>query len=170
MPKQYTRNSKDTVNVLFCGIGGQGVLTASEILSDAALLEGYHVKKSEVHGMAQRGGSVESHVRFGRQVFSPLIPYGQADFLVSFFKEEHDRMTGFLTNKGIDLIKGLSIALDSVVDKRYVNIFILGLLSRYLILKEDNWIRAIERAVSSKYSEENKKIFIKARSDEYDLG
>lgn len=58
-----------TINILFCGIGGQGVLTASEICGQAAMFEGYHVKKSEVHGMAQRGGSVESHLRLEKKFF-----------------------------------------------------------------------------------------------------
>jgi indolepyruvate ferredoxin oxidoreductase beta subunit len=66
------------------GVGGQGVLLASEVLAETAALAGLAVKKSEVHGMAQRGGSVVSHLRFGPEVFSPLIPAGEADFLVSF--------------------------------------------------------------------------------------
>jgi indolepyruvate ferredoxin oxidoreductase, beta subunit len=68
------KKQKLTVNVLFCGVGGQGVLKSAEVLGWAALLEGHHAKKSEIHGMAQRGGSVESHLRFGKEVYSPLIP------------------------------------------------------------------------------------------------
>lgn len=75
-------------NVLVVGVGGQGVLLASEVLAEVALLSGLDVKKSEVHGMAQRGGSVVSHVRFGKKVHSPLIERGEADFLVSFEKLE----------------------------------------------------------------------------------
>ena len=84
---------KKTYNILFCGIGGQGVLKASEVCGLAAIYDGYNAKKSEVHGMSQRGGSVESHLRFGSEVYSPLIPEGSADFLVSFFKDEHDCAT-----------------------------------------------------------------------------
>ena len=84
---------RKTYNVLFCGTGGQGVLKAAEVLGVAAMLQGYKVKKSEVHGMAQRGGSVESHLIFGPAVYSPLIIPGQADFLVCFMKA---REKGFL--------------------------------------------------------------------------
>jgi len=73
-----------TVNVLLVGVGGQGTILASELLSRVLLEDGYDVKKSEVHGMAQRGGRVVSHVRFGRQVHSPLIVPGEADILVGF--------------------------------------------------------------------------------------
>ena len=71
-----------TTNILFYGIGGQGVLSAAEVCALAALNDGYHVKKSEVKGMAQRGGSVESYVRFGEHVISPLPEQGQVDILV----------------------------------------------------------------------------------------
>ncbi|WP_457573358.1 indolepyruvate oxidoreductase subunit beta [Desulfolithobacter sp.] len=71
-------------NILFCGVGGQGILLASEIAAYAQLAAGFDVKKSEVHGMAQRGGSVEAHLRYGERVYSPLIESGKADILVSF--------------------------------------------------------------------------------------
>ncbi len=74
----------DVCNILLAGVGGQGTLLASELLSEALLLAGYDVKKSEIHGMSQRGGSVTSHVRFGRKVLSPLIHAGQADILFGF--------------------------------------------------------------------------------------
>lgn len=70
-----------TTNVLMAGVGGQGVLLASEILALAALAEGLEAKQSEVHGVAQRGGSVVSHVRFGSKVHSPLIRCGEVDVL-----------------------------------------------------------------------------------------
>jgi indolepyruvate ferredoxin oxidoreductase beta subunit len=71
-------------NILLAGVGGQGILLASEILSSVLLRAGFDVKQSEVHGMAQRGGSVVSHVRFGNKVYSPLIEPGTADITVSF--------------------------------------------------------------------------------------
>ena len=71
-------------SILIAGVGGQGVLLASEVLAEAAAIADHDVKKSEVHGMAQRGGSVVSHLRFGAEVHSPLIPLGGADLLVSF--------------------------------------------------------------------------------------
>jgi len=73
-------------NILLVGVGGQGIITASNVISEACLISGFHVKKSEVHGMSQRGGSVESHVRYSpdEPVRSPLIPGGEADVLLAF--------------------------------------------------------------------------------------
>ncbi len=71
-------------NILLVGVGGQGILLASEILSEAFMLAGFEVKKSEIHGMSQRGGSVVSHVRFGSQVLSPVVPEGEGDLLFGF--------------------------------------------------------------------------------------
>ena len=71
-------------NILLVGVGGQGILLASEVMSEVFRRSGYDVKKSEVHGMAQRGGIVSSHVRFGDRVFSPMIEEGDADIMLSF--------------------------------------------------------------------------------------
>lgn len=76
--------SNTTTNIRLAGVGGQGILVASEVLSDALLEAGYDVKKSEVHGMAQRGGTVNSDVRFGQKVYSPIIPEGMVDILLAF--------------------------------------------------------------------------------------
>jgi indolepyruvate ferredoxin oxidoreductase beta subunit len=76
--------SKPMTNILLGGVGGQGILLASEILAETFMLAGFDVKKSEIHGMSQRGGSVTSHVRFGSKVYSPLIPEGEADILFGF--------------------------------------------------------------------------------------
>ena len=151
-------------NVLFCGIGGQGVLTASEVCGWAAIYEGFSAKKSEVHGMAQRGGSVESHLRFGAEVFSPLIPEGEVEYLVSFYKDEHDRMVHLLKKDSVDLIKYLEKAENEIKDKRLVNTYILGVLSRHLPISEESWIKAIN-TVFSRLLDENKEIFLKGRSE-----
>jgi indolepyruvate ferredoxin oxidoreductase beta subunit len=71
-------------NILLVGVGGQGTLLASEILSEVFMHAGYDVKKSEIHGMSQRGGSVVSHVRYGSKVFSPVVPEGEGDILFGF--------------------------------------------------------------------------------------
>jgi indolepyruvate ferredoxin oxidoreductase beta subunit len=97
-------------NILIAGVGGQGVLLVSEIFSEACLRSGYDVKKSEVHGMAQRGGSVTSHVRFGEQVHSPLIEKGQADVLVSFEELEALRWIAFLKPGGAVVVNAQRIA------------------------------------------------------------
>ena len=154
-----------TINILFCGTGGQGVLTAAEVCGIAALFEGYHVKKSEVHGMAQRGGSVESHLRFGKEVFSPLIPQGKADYLVCFDQTEGARLKNFLSPKGINLIEYLGKAQASLEDKRYVNTYLLGVLSKYLPIKEENWLKALEQIFLAKNLAENKRIFLLGKSE-----
>jgi len=78
--------SSSTRNILLTGVGGQGIVTASQALAEACVRSGFQVKKSEIHGMSQRGGSVESHVRFctDGEVYSPTIPEGEADALISF--------------------------------------------------------------------------------------
>jgi indolepyruvate ferredoxin oxidoreductase beta subunit len=98
-----------TINIILAGVGGQGVLTASEVLARAALHEGLECKKSEVHGMAQRGGSVISHVRIGEIVYSPVIPEGGADFLVAFEKLEGLRFAHCLRPGGIVIINQLEL-------------------------------------------------------------
>jgi indolepyruvate ferredoxin oxidoreductase, beta subunit len=156
-------------NILFCGTGGQGVLAAAEICSLAAVYSGWHVKKSEVHGMAQRGGSVESHVRFGQTVSSALIPYGAADILVPFHIDEHNRLKDFLKPGGRDLIGDLIKALAELQDRRYVNIYLLGALSRHLDLDKSVWLRAIDEVLANKNIKQNKEVFFKARGEAYDL-
>jgi len=92
--------NRSVTNILIVGVGGQGVLLASELMCDVAVLEGLDVKKSEVHGMAQRGGVVSSHVRFGDQVHSPLIPSGEADLMLSFEQAEAKRWIHFIKPEG----------------------------------------------------------------------
>lgn len=82
--------------MVIAGVGGQGVLTASDVLAMAALLDGRDVKKSELHGMAQRGGSVVSHVRFGPEVHSPVIPSGEVGYMAAFERLEALRYSGLL--------------------------------------------------------------------------
>ena len=87
-------------NILISGVGGQGVLLTSKIIAEAALLQGLDVKQSEVHGMAQRGGSVLSQVRFGDRVFSPIVSEGEADLLIGFEPLETARYLHFLRENG----------------------------------------------------------------------
>jgi indolepyruvate ferredoxin oxidoreductase beta subunit len=84
-----------TYNILMCGVGGQGIITTSNMLSQAAMNAGFDVKKSEIHGMSQRGGSVFSHVRFGKKIHSPVISHGQADVLISLEEMETLRWVDF---------------------------------------------------------------------------
>ncbi len=83
-----------TRKFLLTGVGGQGTILASNVLAELGIALGYDAKKAEVHGMSQRGGSVISHVSWGEQVFSPVIPEGEADILISFEKLEAIRFVG----------------------------------------------------------------------------
>ncbi|NLP05389.1 indolepyruvate oxidoreductase subunit beta [Candidatus Fermentibacteria bacterium] len=101
--------SDEARNILLCGTGGQGILFASEVICGAALLAGFDVKKSEVHGMAQRGGSVSSHVRYGRKVWSPMIEAGRAHLVLALEKLEALRWAHFLRGDGMLLACDLEI-------------------------------------------------------------
>mgnify|MGYP000939588473 FL=1 len=96
-------------NIIFCGVGGQGVILASKVLMETALRAGYDVKESEVHGMAQRGGSVECCVRFGTKIYSPLIAKGKADFVISLELLESLRKIEFLSDEGSMIVNDLKI-------------------------------------------------------------
>jgi indolepyruvate ferredoxin oxidoreductase beta subunit len=87
-------------NILLAGVGGQGIILASKILATGLIQAGYDVKMSEVHGMAQRGGSVTTQVRYGEKVYSPIIGKGQADVLVSFETMETGKWLEFLKPEG----------------------------------------------------------------------
>jgi len=95
-------------NTVILGTGGQGLITVLQIIAEAALSEGYDIKSSELHGLSQRGGSVEVHIRFGKKIYSPLIPQGKADLILSFETQEAlrgvyfaNKNTSFLVNKFI---------------------------------------------------------------------
>jgi len=105
-------------NVFLAGVGGQGTLLASEVLGEAFLVGGYDVKKSEVHGMAQRGGAVTTHLRYGPKVFSPLIEAGSADLLVAFEKMEALRFAHFLKPAGAAVVNAQEIMPPSVANGR----------------------------------------------------
>ncbi|MHB8122101.1 MAG: indolepyruvate oxidoreductase subunit beta [Desulfuromonadaceae bacterium] len=107
--------SNQITNVLLVGVGGQGILLASEILSEAAMLAGFDVKKSEIHGMSQRGGSVVSHVRYGLEVFSPIVPEGEGDILFGFELMETVRSLPLLKPGGTVVANVLQISPPSVL-------------------------------------------------------
>jgi len=150
-------------SITFGGIGGQGILKASEICGWAALYAGYHVKKSEVHGMAQRGGSVESHLRFGKKVYSPLIPAGEADFLVCFHHDEHPRLKTFLKKDGDDLTRYLDKVQAAIDNPRCLNTALVGVLAARLPIKEECCMKAIETVFKDKVVAPNKTIFLEGR-------
>jgi len=137
-----------TNNILVVGVGGQGTLITSRILGNLALEMGYDVKLSEVHGMAQRGGSVVTHIRFGEKVYSPLVEVGQADIIVSFEKLEALRWLHYLKKDGIMLVNtqeidpmpviiGASSYPEDVIEqlkKDCKNVYAIDALSRAKVL------------------------------------
>jgi indolepyruvate ferredoxin oxidoreductase, beta subunit len=107
-------NNGETRNVFLSGVGGQGTILASNILGQALLDAGYDVKKAEVHGMAQRGGDVTTHFRYGKKVHSPLIKQGEVDFLVSFELLEALRYINWVKPEGKVILNTQKILPPSV--------------------------------------------------------
>jgi indolepyruvate ferredoxin oxidoreductase beta subunit len=103
------------MDIVLCGVGGQGVLLASEVLAQAALRGGFDVKKSEVHGMAQRGGSVVSHVRYAEKVRSPLIAEGTADVVLALEQLEALRYAHMVSPDGWVVVNELQLAPSGVL-------------------------------------------------------
>jgi len=98
------RKKAEQFNMMIVGTGGQGLITLLQIISEAAVLEGYDIKTSELHGLSQRGGSVEVHIRFGKKIFSPMVAQGKADLVLAL--EEQEALNGlyFSNPKTIFLI------------------------------------------------------------------
>ncbi len=96
--------SSQTTNIVLCGVGGQGILLASEIIARAAMAAGFDVKTNEVHGMAQRGGSVVAQVRYGAEVHSPLVEQGTAHVVASLERIEALRYVDYLTTGGLAVV------------------------------------------------------------------
>lgn len=97
-------NSEQTTSVVLVGVGGQGILLASEIVSQAAMKAGFDVKTNEVHGMAQRGGSVVAQIRYGKEVFSPLVEKGTAKVLGALERIEALRYADYLADDGLVVV------------------------------------------------------------------
>ncbi len=96
-------------NILVGGVGGQGVILASDVMADTFLKAGFDVKKSEVHGMAQRGGSVSSHVRFGEKVYSPIIKMGEVDYLCMMERMETLRWLNYCNKSTVILMDDVEV-------------------------------------------------------------
>jgi indolepyruvate ferredoxin oxidoreductase, beta subunit len=142
------------LNITLVGVGGQGTLLASEVLCQVALASGRDVKKSEVHGMAQRGGSVVSQVRIGEKVHSPLIALGETDILIAFEKLEALRHAHFLAPDGIAMVNDQEIRpvtvssgqaqwpddLDGMLRSTFPKLKLIGALS---IARELGNVRAV---------------------------
>jgi len=166
--------SSNVTNVVIAGLGGQGVIRAANILAEAAFLTGHDVKQSEIHGMSQRGGSVTSDVRFGLEVLSPMVPTGEADFLMVLHPSQVEnnlyllREGGVLISTRMILEEGKELdALDAdetPLNSRNFNVGLLGILARYLRFPEDAWTAAIRKHLPEKVHEQNLKAFAYGRS------
>jgi indolepyruvate ferredoxin oxidoreductase beta subunit len=150
-------SSKPT-NVVVAGLGGQGVIKASDILADVAFSAGLDVKKSELHGMSQRGGSVSSDVRFGEQVFSPMVPEGEADFLIVIAPDQIAVNRAQLGQRGV-LIEPSLIDESTLPNKKSINVALLGILSRYLQFPVEAWTAALKRNLPERLHDANLQAF-----------
>lgn len=146
------------INIVVAGIGGQGVLKASDILSDAVFRAGSDVKKSEIHGMSQRGGSVSSDVRFGPEVFSPMVPPGCADFLVVLEATQIEPNRHRLRPDGL-LIEASLLANVVISNRKSLNVALLGILSAHLDIDISFWHEAIRANLPEALHEVNLKSF-----------
>jgi len=180
---------KPVYNILMVGVGGQGIILASDILTRAAMYAGYDAKKSEIHGMSQRGGSVFSHIRFGQKVHSPIISRGEADILFSLEEMETLRWLNYAHSESlvITLLTRINPAgveqypggiQEELADRcinlkfidpqqlqgkiesnKFLNVALLGVLSGSVELPEESWKRAIEEEVPKGSFEGNWKAF-----------
>jgi indolepyruvate ferredoxin oxidoreductase beta subunit len=153
--------SKPT-NVVIAGLGGQGVIKASDILAEVAFAAGLDVKKSELHGMSQRGGSVSSDVRFGDEVFCPMVPTGEADFLVVIAPDQIPVNQAALASGGV-LVEPSQIDETKLGNKKSINVALLGRLSRHLPFPVEAWHAAIQRNLPEKLHAVNLQSFALGR-------
>ena len=180
-------------NLFMAGVGGQGIILASDIITRAAMNANFDVKKSEIHGMSQRGGSVFSHIRFGNRVFSPVIPEGMADIFVSLEQMETLRWLHLVNSNTLLIVyntkilpaevkeypqgieeelkkkfKNLKIIdpeelIKKVGAQKFVNVALVGIISKYLSFDLKDWELAIEKEVPEGTFENNKNVFLIGR-------
>ena len=161
---------KPVTNVIIAGVGGQGVVKASDILTEAVFRAGFDVKKSEIHGMSQRGGSVASDIRFGEQVLSPMVPPGEADFILVMSEDEAQAVESQLKEGGTLLTpESLPGYIDEDADEdedeetrlrlRCMNVALLGGLSTLLDIPDSCWREALCANLPKRAWEFNDKVF-----------
>lgn len=136
----------ETKNIMIVGVGGQGTLLTSRILGGITVEAGYDVKLSEVHGMAQRGGSVVTYVRYGEKVAEPIVEEGQADVLIAFERLEALRYAHFLKKDGVIIVNDQRIDPMSVVTgvAKYPDGIIEKLSKKYRVVSVDAMDEAIK--------------------------
>jgi indolepyruvate ferredoxin oxidoreductase beta subunit len=147
-----------TINVRFAGLGGTGVIKASDVFADVAFRTGHEVKKAEVHGMSQRGGSVQSDVRFGTEVHSPMIPAGTCDFLVVLEPSQVDLVRAGLRPGGV-LLTPADLPGGRLPHPKSLNVALLGRLSRHFDFPEGAWRESLHAHFSAKLHAANDRAF-----------
>jgi indolepyruvate ferredoxin oxidoreductase beta subunit len=155
--------SARVTNVILAGLGGQGVIKASEILCDAAVRAGFDVKKAEVHGMSQRGGSVTSDVRFGERILSPMVPRGEADFLLVLAPSEVEVTRPLLRQGGVLIAPDL-VPEGDLPNRRSLNVALLGALSHHLVIPEAVFLEAVKAALPERLHAVNAQAFAAGRA------
>ena len=134
-------------NIMIVGVGGQGTLLTSRILGGLTIAGGYDVKLSEVHGMAQRGGSVVTFVRYGEKVAEPIVEEGQADVIIAF-----ERLEALYKVDATEESKKLG-------NPKVFNLIVLGVAAQHMDFTKEQWYEVIEKTVPQKTVELNKKAF-----------
>jgi indolepyruvate ferredoxin oxidoreductase beta subunit len=147
------------------GLGGQGVLAATDIIAEVALRAGFDVKKSEIKGMSQRGGSVSCDIRFGPQILSPMVPAGEADFLLALEPTQLEPNRHLLRPGGVTIEPSV-IDTDKLPQKKMLNVALLGALSAHLPLAEQEWLSSVAAAFDPKFLEENRQAFLLGRASQ----
>ncbi len=187
---------KENFNIIVTGYGGQGILTAAHVAAEAALKQGYDVTETELHGLAQRGGSLDCHIRFGKKIFSPLVSRGEADLIIAFEALEALRAC-YWANKNTKIIinskvfrsssslneiiskirkttkKIYIVDADKLVKKETgsatgVNIFLLGCAigKKAIPLKKEAVLQAIKEKIRPQFLDENLMLFKKGEKND----
>lgn len=147
------------MNIIAAGLGGQGVLKVTDILADVIFHAGMDVKKSEVHGMSQRGGSVSSEVRFGDKVNSPMVPTGEGDILVVLDITQLEVVRPVMKADGV-IITPEDVPTDKLSSPKALNVMLLGALSAKLSqFSEELFLEALKRAFPEKLHAANEEMF-----------
>ena len=151
-------------NVKFAGLGGQGILTCTDILGRVVFDMGNDVKKAEVHGMSQRGGAITSDLRFGEKVMSPMIPVGEADFLVVLGEGQIEINQHYLKAGGV-LVKPSDFEVEKLENKRTLNVALLGALSKHMDFPVEQWLDAVRQQLPERLHAVNEKAFYLGRGE-----
>ena len=155
----------EVMNIIAAGFGGQGVLKVTDILADVIFRAGYDVKKSEVHGMSQRGGSVSSEVRFGKKVNSPMVPAGEGDILVVLDITQLEVVRPSLKPDAV-IITPEDVPTEKLSSPKALNVMLLGALSAKLPqFDQALFLEALKRAFPEKLHAANEEMFMIGRQN-----